>query len=121
MFGCKALTVCNAWLGPAHYNDQYLQSKSAWINEQHELILASNRWALKNIKQKFNKKALCMGGIPLDIPKDNLVLLRDHPEGRHKIQDNYKSELFMIVLKHKDPNVYIICQLCGGSVHMVNH
>ena len=29
MFGCKAPTVCNAWLWLAQYNDQYLQSKSA--------------------------------------------------------------------------------------------
>ena len=47
MFGHKAPTVCNAWLGLAKYNDQYLQSKSTWVNEQHELILAANRWALK--------------------------------------------------------------------------
>ena len=26
----------------------------------------------------------------------------------------------MIVLKHKDPNVYIIHPLCGGPVHTVN-
>ena len=48
------------------------------------------------------------GGSPLNILKDNLVLLRDHPGERHKIQDNYKSELFMVVLKHKDPNVTIV-------------
>ena len=119
MFGCKAPTVCDAWLRLAQYNDQYSQSKSTWVNEQHELILATNRWALKNIKQTANKTALCAGGSPLDIPKDNLVLLRDHPEGRHKIQDNYKSGL-MIVSKHKDPNVYIIHPLCGSLVHMVN-
>ena len=29
MFGHKAPTICNAWLGLAQYNDQYLQSKSA--------------------------------------------------------------------------------------------
>ena len=86
MFGCKAQTVCNTWLGPAQYNDQYLQSKSTWMNEQHELILAANRQALKNIKQTANKTMLHVGGSPLDIPKDNLDLLRDHPEGRHKIQ-----------------------------------
>ena len=90
------------------------------MNEQHEFILAANRCALKNIKQTANKTALHAGGSPLNIPKDNLVLLRDHPEGRHKIQDNYKSELFMVVLKHKDPYVYIIHPLCGGPVHMVN-
>ena len=39
MFGCKAPTVCHAWLGLAQYNDQYSQSKSAWVNEQHKLIL----------------------------------------------------------------------------------
>ena len=120
MFGHKAPTVCNAWLGLAQYNDQYSQHKSTWVNEQHELILAANRWALQNIKQTANKTVLCAEGSPRGIPKDNLVLLRDHPEGQHKIQDNYKSELFMVVSKHKDPNVYIIHPLCGGLVHMVN-
>ena len=38
----------------------------------------------------------------------NLVLLRDHPEGCNKIQDNYKSESFVIIGHHKDPNVDII-------------
>ena len=91
MFGHKALTVCDTWLGLIKYNDQYLHSNIAWVNEQHELILAANRWALKNIKQTARKTALCVGGSTIDIPKDNLVLLRDHPEGRHKIQNNYKS------------------------------
>ena len=54
-----------------------------------------------------------MGGNTLDIPKDNLVLLRDHPEGRHKIQDNYKSKLCFIVLTHKNPNVFTICPMFG--------
>ena len=56
-----------------------------------------------------------MGGSPLDIPKDNLVLLSDHSEGRCKIKDNC-----MVVTKHKDPNAYIIHPLCGGPLHMVN-
>ena len=60
------------------------------------------------------------GGSPLNIPQDNLVLLRDHPEGQHKVQDNYKSELFMVVSNHKDPDVYIIHPLCGGPVCTVN-
>ena len=47
MFGHKAPTVCNAWLGLAKYHDQYSQSKNAWVNEKHEHILALNRWALK--------------------------------------------------------------------------
>ena len=59
MFTCKAPTVCNAWLGLVRYNDQYLQSKSAWVHKQHELILAANRWALKNIRQTAKKTAFC--------------------------------------------------------------
>ena len=47
-------------------------------------------------------------------------MVRDHSEGRCKIQDNYKSELFMVVLNHKDPKVYTINLLCGGLVHTVN-
>ena len=36
------------------------------------------------------------------------MLVRDHHEGQNKIQDNYKSELFVILAHHKDPNIYII-------------
>ena len=39
---------------------------------------------------------------------------------RYKIQDNYKSELIMVVSKHKDPNIYTICLVCRGPVHTVN-
>ena len=48
------------------------------------------------------------GGKSLQIPIGNLVLLRDHSEGCNKIQDNYKSEPFVVIGHHKDPNVYII-------------
>ena len=39
------------------------------------------------------------------------MLLRDHPKGEKKFQDNYKFKLFFIVAHHKDPNVYIIQSL----------
>ena len=113
MLGHRVPTVCDAWLWLAKYNAQYSQSKSTWVNGQHKLILAVNWSAVKYIKQTPMKTALHATGSPLHIPKDNLVLLRDHPEGRHNIQDNYKSKLFMVVSKRKDPNVYTICPLCG--------
>ena len=60
-------------------------------------------------------------GKDLKIPMGNLVLLHDHPEGPNKIQDYYKSELYVIELKHQDPNVYEIKPLCGkGPMRMVN-
>ena len=51
------------------------------------------------------------GSKTLHIPIGNLVLLRDHPEGCNKIQENCKFELFIVVDHHKDPNVYVIQSL----------
>ena len=108
MFGCKAPTIYDAWLGFAHYNDQASTNKCAWLNEQHVLLMSMNRRALKHIKQSDKKSQSCTGDKTLHIPVGNLVLLRDHPEGHNKIQDSYRSELFVVVDHHKDPNVYII-------------
>ena len=51
----------------------------------------------------------------------NLVLLQDHPEGHNKIKDKYKSENFVVVGKHPEPNVYCIKPVNGnGPEQMVN-
>ena len=113
MFGCKAPTIYNAWLRLADYNDNYLQSKCEWVNQQHELILAVNRCALKRIKQSVEKSVSQQEGKALEIPIGNLVLLHDHLEGQNKIQDHYKSKLFVVDSKHQDPNVYNIKPLYG--------
>ena len=49
MFGHKAPTICDVWFGLGNYNDNVLQSKCAWVNQQHELILGANRWALGGV------------------------------------------------------------------------
>ena len=36
------------------------------------------------------------------------MLLRDHPEGQNKIQDRYKSDVYVVVGHHAEPNVYYI-------------
>ena len=121
MFGHKAPTICDAWLRLADYDDKYLQSKCEWVNQQHELILAANWGALKRIKQSIEKSVSRAGGKDLTILIGNLVLLHDYPEGQNKIQDHYKSKLYVIELKHRDPNVYKIKPLCGkGTMHTVN-
>ena len=43
MFWHKALIVCDAWLGLAHYNDWASTYKYAWLNEQHDLLMSANR------------------------------------------------------------------------------
>ena len=121
MFGHKAPTMCDSWLGLANYNDNFSQSKCTWVNQQHELILAVNRWALKGMKKSAEKSVSRAGGKALNIPIGNLVLLCDHPEGWNKIQDNYKNELFVMESQHQDPNVYTIRPLNGkGPMRKVN-
>ena len=121
MFGRKAPAPCDAWLGLANYNDSKSTSKSVWVDQHLEQIVAANKRALKHIKTSAKKSADRVGGKPLTIPVGNLVLLRDHPEGCNKIQDNYKSELFVVSDHHQDPNVYYITPLSGkGPVCKVN-
>ena len=121
MFGHKAPTMCSSWLWLGNYNDNFSQSKCTWVNQQHELILAANRWALKRMKMSAEKPVSWAGGRVLNILIGNLVLLRDHPEGHNKIQDNYKNELIVMESQHQDPNVYTINPLNGkGLMHKVN-
>ena len=121
MFGYKASTIYDAWLRLANYNDNLSQSKCAQVNQQHELILAANRQALKRIKASAEKSVSQADKKALEIPIGNLVLLHDHPDGHNKIENNYKNELFVMESKHQDSNVYIIKPLNGKSpMCMVN-
>ena len=73
------------------------------------------------MKLSAEKSVSQAGGKALSIPIGNLVLLHDHPEGRNKIQDNYKNELFVVESQHQDPNVYTIRPLNGkGPMCKVN-
>ena len=100
MFGCEALSACNVC-----YNEKASTSKRAWLNEQHELLMTTNRQALKHIWQSAKKRQTRVGGKTLHILIGNFMLLRYHPDRQNKIQANYKYELFVIVAHHKDPDV----------------
>ena len=43
------------------------QSKCTWVNQQHELILAANRWALKRMRLSAEKSVSRAGGKALSI------------------------------------------------------
>ena len=108
MFGCKAPMPCDNWLGLDNYKPDSFKSKTVWLNQQLNAMLHANKQALKSIKQSVQRNKNCTGGKPLDIPIGNHVLLRDHPEGRNKIQDRYKSDVYVVVGHHAEPNVYYI-------------
>ena len=61
-----------------------------------------------NIKATNVKNHKVVGGKDLVIPVGNLVLLRDHPEGCNKIQDNNKDQIYVVTGHHIHRNAYFI-------------
>ena len=121
MFGRKAPAPCDNWLGLRQYNDDKSVSKVIWVDKQFEKIVQANKQALKSIQARAKVNERSSGDKDFDIPIGNLVLLRDHPEGRNKIQDDYKPDLFEVTDKHSDPNAFFVKPLDGkGPVKQVN-
>ena len=121
MFGHKAQTPFNTWLGLSHYNCSESILKDSLVQQQFALVWAVNKWALKGIQQsmQMSTERLCQKS--LQILEGNLVLLHDHLECHNKIQDRYKSEEFVVVGRYPEPNLYHIKQLYGnGPVWTVN-
>ena len=116
MFGRKAPAPCDNWLGLGKYDDQKSVSKTQWVNQMAEKLLVANKRVMRNIKAAAAKNKRTAGGSDIDIPPGNLVLLRDHPEGRNKIQDHYKSDLFQVIKKGEHPNNFWIKPI-GSSGH----
>ena len=50
-----------------------------------------------------------------------MVLLHDYPEGHNKIKNKYKSEEYVVIVRHLEPNAYCIKPVDGnGPVQTVN-
>ena len=121
MFGRKAPAPCDNWLGLRQYNDDKSISKVVWVDKQFEKIVQANKQVLKSIQARAKVNERSSGDKDFDIPIGNLVLLHDHPEGRNKIQDDYKLDLFEVTGKHSDPNAFFVKPLDGkGPVKQVN-
>ena len=115
MFGRKAPTPCDNWLGLGNYKPASFKSKTAWLNEQLNAMLFANKQALKGIHKSTKHNRDCTSGKDITIPVGNHVLLRNHPEGHNKIQDRYKPDVYIVVGHHQEePNVYYI-QLLNSS------
>ena len=115
MFGRKAPTPCDNWLGLGNYKTAEFKTKTGWLNEQLNALLHANKQALKGIQRSTKRNKDWNSGKDLLIPVGNHVLLRDHPEGRNKIQDRYKTDVYVVVGHHQEePNVYYI-QLLNSS------
>ena len=108
MFGRRALAPCDNWLGLRAYNDDKSITCIDWVDQQLEQLLHANKHAQKNIKATNAKNRKAAGGKDLVIPIGNLVLLRDHPEGRNKIQDNNKDQIYIVTGHQDNRNAYFV-------------
>ena len=70
---------------------------------------------IRSIWQSTQKSAARLNQKLQEFPEGNLVLLCNHQEGHNKIQDKYKSEKFVVVAKHPEPNVYHIKPVNGNG------
>ena len=73
-----------------------------------EQLLHANKHAQKNIKATNAKNHKATGGKDLVIAVGNLVLLHDHPEGRNKIQDNHKDQIYIVMGHYDNRNAYFV-------------
>ena len=85
-----------------------LKSKSAWLSQQLDALVAANKQALKLIHKTTQCSKACAGRKQLLILVGNHVVLWDHPNGHNKIQDRYKPDIYVVVGHHQEPNVYYI-------------
>ena len=75
IFGCKAQTPCDNWLGLSQYDCCESVSKDLWIQQQYKLVGAMNQWALRSIQQSTQKSSGRLNQKLLEILEGNLVLL----------------------------------------------
>ena len=121
MFSHKAPVPCDNWLGLGNYDDQKSVSKTQWVDQMAEKLLVANKRVMKNIKAATAKNKRTARGSDIDIPPGNLILLHDHPEGRNKIRDHYKPDLFQVIKKGDRPNNFWIKPLeSSGQPKEVN-
>ena len=108
MFRCKAPTPCDDWLGLAHYKSDSFKSKTVWLNQQLSTMMHANKQALKLISKSTQCNKHLTGGKEFFILVGNHILLHDHLEGHNKIQNRYKSDIYVMVSHHDEPNIYYI-------------
>ena len=113
MFGHKAQTPCDNWLGLSQYNCSESISKDSWIQQQYGM--GCKQAGIDKHLTEYTKECCQIEPKSLEIPEGNLVLLCNHLEGHNKIQDKYKSEKFVVVGKCPEPNVYCIKPVNGNG------
>ena len=106
MFGRKAPTPCDAWMGLHQFQEHPVQHKCVWLTEHFELLEAAIQQAFDRSQAKKKKAQIRAGGDEHLIPLGNIVHIRYRPKGRNKIQDKFEEEPWIVVSKPDHVQVY---------------
>ena len=115
MFGHKAQTPCDNWLGLSQYNCSKSISKDLWIQQQYKLVWATNKWALRRTQQSTQKSAARLKPKVAVNSRGKLGFIMWSHRGHNKIQDKHKSEKFVMFGKCPEPNIYCIKPVHGNG------
>ena len=110
---------CDNWLGLGNYQSDSFKSKTVWLNQQLNAMMHANKQALKlNQQVHFTQKITYQQQGSYNPNRKSHPVACDHPEGRNKIQNRFKSDIYVMVNHHKELNVYYIqlVELRQGSV-----
>ena len=115
MFGRQAPAPCDNWLGVHAYDDDKSVTGIDWVDQQLEQLINANKCEQKNIKATNANNRKVIRGKDLIIPVGNLVLLRDHPKGCNKIQNNNMDQIYIVTGHHEYKNAYYVKPLGSKS------
>ena len=101
MFGHRVPAPCDNWLGLCEYNEDKSVTRIDLVDQQLEQLINAKKCAQKNIKASNSKNQKVFGGKDLLIPVGTLVLLCTHHEGRNKIQNNNKDQIYVVIMSIK--------------------
>lgn len=87
-----------------------------WVTEHHQNLQTAYQQATKRTEAAAlkRKKALNVKANDKEIAVGARVFVRNHPLGRHKIQDIWRPEPYRVVEK-REPSIYVVIPLAGGQ------
>jgi hypothetical protein len=98
-------------------------SQTDWVRIHCERLRAAQEVAQENLRQAASKRKLQhdkhVKGEVLKV--GDVVLLRDHPLGRHKLHDHWKAEKYLVrMLPDRDGAPVVVEPVGGGELRRVS-
>ena len=120
MFGREPLIPLDQILGrtDCDWGQQFVKQQSGLLEGANEIVQSRIKKSAQHNKVLHDDRAPSLSRV---IPTGTQVLLkRSAFSGRHKIQDVYESDRYVVVWHNEEEDVYAIRPVKGGSEKIVN-